>query len=216
MVGFITSAVASERLEAIRQEIPPAVELLVVSKKQSPATLIPFIEAGQRLFGENRVQEALEKWPALRKRFPDCELHLIGRLQTNKVVQSLNVFDAIHSLDRVKLIEALVKHRRFFRPNFYLLIQVNFAGETQKGGVAPENLTSFIDLCNTQQLPIQGLMTLPPQDEDPKPYFEQLKALADKHNLPRISMGMSADYRQAITCGSTIVRLGTALFTDSL
>jgi pyridoxal phosphate enzyme (YggS family) len=204
------------RWQNLRQEIPPAVDLLVVSKKQSPESLIPLLQAGQRLFGENRVQDTAAKWPLLRESFPDCQLHLIGHLQTNKVAQALTLFDAIHSLDRPKLAESLAHHRQLFRPHFYLLLQVNLAGEVQKGGISPSELTPFIDFCiHTLNLPVQGLMTLPPQDKDPEPYFKELKTLADRYHFSKISMGMSADYRQAIACGSTIVRIGTALFAKT-
>lgn len=203
------------RWQHLRQEIPPTVDLLVVSKKQSSESLIPLLEAGQRLFGENRVQEAATKWPPLRENFPDCQLHFIGHLQTNKVAQALTLFDAIHSLDRPKLAQTLAQHRHLFRPNFYLFLQVNLAGETQKSGISPTELASFVGLCKTLNLPVQGLMTLPPQDQDPEPHFKELKTLADQYHLPKISMGMSADYHQAIACGSTIVRIGTALFAKA-
>jgi len=203
------------RWQSLCQEIPPTVELLVVSKKQSSESLQLLLQAGQRLFGENRIQEAITKWPVLRENFPDCQLHFIGRLQTNKVTQALTLFDAIHSLDRPKLAEALAQHRYLFRPYFYLLIQVNLAGETQKGGIAPAELSSFVDLCRNLELPVQGLMTVPPKDKNPEPYFKDLKRLADDYHFAKVSMGMSTDYHQAIACGSTLIRIGTTLFEKS-
>lgn len=203
------------RWQGLRQEIPPSVELLVVSKKQPPELLLFLLQAGQRLFGENRVQEAATKWPPLRTDFPDCQLHFIGHLQTNKVAQALPLFDAIHSLDRPKLAEALAQHRHLFRPHFYILVQVNLAGEVQKGGVLPEELGFFIDFCNTLNLPVRGLMTLPPKDKNPELYFKELKRLADHYHFLHLSMGMSGDYQQAIAHGSTLIRIGTALFAKA-
>jgi pyridoxal phosphate enzyme (YggS family) len=165
------------------------------------------------VFGENRVQEASAKWPALRAEFPDVELHLIGALQSNKAREAVELFDAIHSLDRPKLAHALHAEigRTHRRPT--LFIQVNTGEEPQKAGVAPEDAAGFIALCRDELgLPVQGLMCIPPADEAPAPHFALLRTLAHAHSLPCLSMGMSADFETAIRFGATHVRVGSAIF----
>lgn len=196
--------------------IPGAVTLLAVSKNQPLEAILPILEAGHRLFGENRVQEAARKWPILRTQYSDSRLHLIGSLQTNKVRQALQLFDVIETIDRPSLILALVKE--WDNPNrrtSKILIQVNTGHEPQKGGVFIDDLPTLIDLCRAHGLPLMGLMCIPPAHEDPSPHFQQLAVLAKMHQLPDLSMGMSDDYLVAIAKGATWVRIGSALFSKS-
>lgn len=193
--------------------LPESVALVAVSKTQPAEAVLQAYAAGQRLFGENRVQEASVKFTPLRATCPDIHLQLIGPLQTNKVSDAVRLFDSIATLDRPKLAEtlaqAMAKHNR--RPA--LFIEVNLAAEPQKTGIAPEELPAFLeDCCERLHLPVVGLMCLPPHNQDPRPHFEQLARLAEQAGLPECSMGMSADFETAIACGSTQVRLGTALF----
>jgi pyridoxal phosphate enzyme (YggS family) len=192
---------------------PAAVTLVAISKTFAPERIRPVLEAGHRTFGENRVQEAAAKWPGLRAAFPDLALHLVGHLQTNKVREAVALFDVIETVDRPKLARALCREmeRSGRRPACY--VQVNTGEEPQKGGVAPGEAGALIAACRDQyRLPLQGLMCLPPIDQDPVPHFEMLRALAARHRLAVLSMGMSADFEAAIRCGATHVRLGTAIF----
>lgn len=189
-----------------------APELLVVSKNQPISEIIPLLTLGHRFFGENRVQEALQKWPLLKDQYPDIKLHLIGPLQTNKVRLALELFDGIESLDRPKLAETLAHHW----PNTKskkLLIQINTGLEPQKSGVTVRDFPNLYRLCHEELcLPVTGLMCIPPQNQDPMPHFQLLATLARDYQLPDLSMGMSQDYPQAIACGASWVRIGTALF----
>jgi PLP dependent protein len=192
---------------------PTAVALIAVSKTVDTDGLLPALEAGQRRFGENYVQEAKAKWPALRTRFPDLKLHMIGPLQSNKAADAVALFDVIHTLDRLSLAAALAKAcaRSGRRPR--LLAQVNTGEEPQKGGLSPALLPPFLAECrDTHGLTIEGLMCIPPADEPPSAHFGLLAKLADRHGLPLLSMGMSADYAEAIQCGATHVRVGSAIF----
>lgn len=212
----------AERLAAIRQRIEAAARaagrgddptLVAVSKTFDADDIRPLIAAGQRVFGENRVQEAAGKWPALREETPGIELHLIGPLQTNKLKQALELFDVFHTLDRMRLAEALVKAREAGTVLPDLFVQVNIGNEPQKAGVLPGEADRFIETCrDTMKLPVIGLMCIPPVEEDPEPYFKQLAEMAARHGLPNLSMGMSADFEVAIRCGATHVRVGSALF----
>jgi hypothetical protein len=186
------------------------VTLIAVSKTQGPAAIEALIAAGQREYGENRVQEAQDKWPALRARHPDVRLHLIGRLQSNKAEDAVALFDAIHSVDRPSLAAALAKAmaRTGRRPDCFL--QVNVGDEPQKGGCAVADLPALI--AAAQGLPVVGLMCIPPAEVEPAPYFALLAKLARRHGLTGLSMGMSADYESAVMIGATHVRVGTALF----
>ena len=193
------------------QGMGDAITLLAVSKTKPTAAIQPFIDLGQRHFGENRVQEAAEKWPALKQSHDDIELHLIGPLQTNKVKQILGLFDVVQTLDREKLARELAKH--VDHPAFpRLYIQVNTGAESQKSGILPENLAAFHRLCLDLGLSIEGLMCLPPIDAAAGPHFALLGKLAAKIGVDRLSMGMSGDYRTAIALGATHIRVGTALF----
>ncbi|HYJ30562.1 MAG TPA: YggS family pyridoxal phosphate-dependent enzyme [Allosphingosinicella sp.] len=215
---------ASERLEAVRAGIARAaalarrpveeVTLIAVSKTHEADAIRPLIDAGQRAFGENRVQEAQAKWPVLKVEAPDVRLHLIGRLQSNKAEDAVLLFDAIHSVDRPSLAAALAAAmaKTGRRPDCFL--QVNVGEEPQKGGCAPADLPALLDAAAVAGLPVAGLMAIPPLDVEPAPYFALLARLARRHGLIGLSMGMSADYETAVTIGATHVRVGTALFGE--
>ncbi|HTW51445.1 MAG TPA: YggS family pyridoxal phosphate-dependent enzyme [Stellaceae bacterium] len=190
-----------------------AVTLVAVSKTNPQSIVRAALAAGQRVFGENRVQEALEKFPELRNEFPDLALHLIGPLQTNKVKEAVAHFDVIETVDRLRLAEALAREmeRAGRRPS--CLIEVNTGEEPQKAGVFPAEADDFITDCrNRLGLPIEGLMCIPPHDEEPAPHFALLREIARRHDLAVRSMGMSADFETAIRFGATHVRVGTAIF----
>ncbi|WP_010299992.1 YggS family pyridoxal phosphate-dependent enzyme [Candidatus Odyssella thessalonicensis] len=191
----------------------PDVEVMAASKMQPVASIRQLLDYGHRFFGENRVQEALAKWPALLQEFSDCRLHLIGPLQTNKVKAALQLFHGIEVIDRLTLVDALVKYLK--RPTTRtreFLIQINIGEEPQKAGVAPAEFITLYHYCQEKGLPIQGLMCVPPAKQDPTPYFQHMQQLADQVNLKILSMGMSQDYTCAVRYGSTRIRLGTALF----
>lgn len=189
-----------------------AVELIAVSKTFGPDAIVPLIEAGQRSFGENRVQEAEAKWPALRARWPDLRLHMVGQLQSNKAAAAVALFDAIHSVDRPSLVRALghAMAAAGRRPDCW--IQVNIGEEPQKGGCAIGDLPALLGEARGAGLPVVGLMAVPPAGLEPAPYFALLAELARRHALARLSMGMSADYEVAVQLGATEVRVGSALF----
>lgn len=213
---------ASQRLAEVREKIaraarisdrkPDAITLIAVSKTQGADAIRPLIAAGQRVFGENRVQEAAGKWPQLKADIPDLQLHLVGQLQSNKADEAVTLFDAIHSLDRPSLVSALAKamDRSGRRPDCF--VQVNIGAEAQKGGCAIEALPPLLADARAAELPVAGLMCVPPLDVEAAPYFALLAKLARDHGLVGLSMGMSGDYETAVTIGATHVRLGTALF----
>ena len=189
------------------------VGLVAVSKTQPQEAIEAAIAAGQMLFGENRVQEAAAKFPALRQRHPGLRLHLIGPLQTNKIRDAVALFDAIETVDREKLARGLAAEmaRSGRRPD--CLIQVNIGHEPQKAGVLPAALAALVALCRDElALPLAGLMAIPPVDQPAAPHFAKLAELANRHRLPVLSMGMSADFEAAIRAGATLVRVGTAIF----
>ena len=189
------------------------VTLVAVSKIHTAETIIPVLADGQRIFGENRVQEAAEKWPSLKEKYEGIYLHLIGPLQTNKVRQAVQLFDVIETVDRPKLAKAIARicEEEGKYPDIY--IQINTGHEEQKAGMSPENADEFIRLCRDDlKLPVKGVMCIPPFDEDPTDHFKLLKQIADRNHLSIISMGMSGDYEKAIENGATHVRVGTALF----
>lgn len=203
---------ALRRAEALARRPNGATTLIAVSKTQPAEAIMPLIAAGQRDFGENRVQEAQDKWPALKVEAPDVRLHLIGQLQSNKAPDAVALFDAIHSVDRPSLVDALgaAMTRAGRRPDCF--VQVNLAAEDQKGGCAPGDLAALLDRTRAAGLPVVGLMTLPPADMEAAPYFALLAKLARDHGLTGLSMGMSGDYATAASLGATHVRVGTALF----
>jgi pyridoxal phosphate enzyme (YggS family) len=215
--------VAAMSLEEITARLDAAVEragrpagsvtLVAVSKVQPAERVAAVIDAGQRVFGENRVQEAEERWPPFQARHPDLSLHLVGPLQTNKLVRALDLFDAIHSLDRDRLARKLADavQERGGCPD--LFVQVNTGREPQKAGIAPEALDGFVAACRgTYGLPLLGLMAIPPVDAPAGPHFTALREMAARNGLSGLSMGMSDDFEEAVACGATHVRIGSALF----
>jgi len=192
---------------------PRTIELVAVSKTFDAPDIQPLLDAGQRVFGENRVQEAARKWPALRMRYPDIVLHLIGPLQTNKVAEAVALFDVIETIDREKVARAVAAEKRKQAKATRLFIQVNIGEEPQKAGIPPADADAFIALCRDGLgLEIDGLMCIPPAGDDPAPYFTRLADLARRNRIAALSMGMSADYPLAIALGATHVRVGSAIF----
>ncbi|OYQ36469.1 YggS family pyridoxal phosphate-dependent enzyme [Niveispirillum lacus] len=192
---------------------PGAARLIAVSKVQPVEKMDAALAAGHRLFGENRVQEAKAKFPAARERYPDIELHLIGPLQTNKVKEAVALFDVIQTLDRPRLAAALAEEGRKRGRLPRLFVEVNVGAEPQKAGIPPSDLPAFLEECRAVHgLSIDGLMCIPPADQDPTPHFALLCDLAKRHGLAEVSMGMSGDYEQAVAQGATFVRVGTAIF----
>lgn len=186
--------------------------LVAVSKTHPAEAIEPLIEVGCRVFGENRVQEAKDKWPALRERHPDVALHLVGRLQSNKAEEAVALFDAIHSLDRPSLVGALAKAMDKTGRQVPCFVQVNIGAEEQKGGVALSELPALLAQARAADIPLAGLMCVPPFGIEPAPFFALLDKLARDHGLSGRSMGMSGDFETAIMLGATHVRVGTALF----
>lgn len=211
-----------DRLNATRDAIaraardcgrdPQGVSLVCVTKTFPAEDMLPLLEAGQRVFGENRVQEARAKWPSLRAAYPDMELHLLGPLQSNKVAEAVETFDVIESVDREKIAQALAAEIKKQNKPLRLLVQVNTGAEPQKAGVLPQEADAFIRLCReTHGLAIEGLMCVPPVDEQASPHFALLADIAARSGLTTLSMGMSADFEQAIQLGATHVRVGSAI-----
>jgi PLP dependent protein len=219
----LARATPADRLAAVRREIaaacreakrdPASVTLVAISKTFGAEAIAPVIAAGQQVFGENRVQEAKAKWPALRERHPGLELHVVGPLQSNKAKEAVALFEAIHSVDRTSLAEALAKEiaRQGRQPT--LFVEINTGAEPQKAGVLPEETDAFLEACReTHGLAIAGLMCIPPADEPPAPHFALTAKIARRNGLRLLSMGMSADFALAIQFGATHVRVGTAIF----
>lgn len=213
---------AASRLAEVRSNIarvckparrkPEDVTLIAVSKTHEAGAIAPLIAAGQRVFGENRVQEAQGKWPALKAAHPDIELHLIGQLQSNKAEEAVALFDVIHSLDRPSLLAALAKAMDKTGRRVPCFVQVNIGDEPQKGGCPIAELPAFLEAVRASGIPLAGLMCIPPADTEAAPFFAFLAKLAADHGLTGLSMGMSGDYETAVMLGATHVRVGTALF----
>lgn len=213
---------AATRLADIRSNIakvckparrsPDDVTLIAVSKTHDAPAIQPLIDAGQRVFGENRVQEAQSKWPALRDGYTDIELHLIGQLQSNKADEAVALFDMIHSLDRPSLLTALAKAMDKAGKRVPCFVQVNIGDEAQKGGCPISDLPAFLGAVRAADVPLAGLMCIPPADTEAAPFFALLAKLAADHGLTSLSMGMSGDYETAVMLGATHVRVGSALF----
>ena len=206
----ITTRIAAAEQKAGRA--PGSVKLLAVSKVQPNERVAHVLQQGHRIFGENRVQEAAGKWPGFRDQFAGIELHLIGPLQTNKLGQALDLFDAIHTLDREKLSRKLADAVQTRGTCPELFIQVNTGQEPQKAGVLPTDADAFITTCRTMDLPIAGLMAIPPVDEEPSLHFALLAKIAKRNGLTGLSMGMSGDFERAIALGATHVRVGSGVF----
>jgi pyridoxal phosphate enzyme (YggS family) len=212
-----------ERLAEVRAKIAEAeagagrtsgsVQLVAVSKTFDAEAIRPAIAAGQRVFGENRVQESERKWPALKVEAPDIELHLIGPLQSNKAAEAVALFDVIETVDREKIARAIAAELNRQERSVRLYVQVNTGLEPQKAGIAPDDTLAFVALCRDELgLSIEGLMCIPPADENPGPHFALLAKLAGRCGVTKLSMGMSADYETAIAFGATSVRVGSAIF----
>lgn len=220
----MTGASPAERLDEAKSRIaraarlagrdPDEIILIAVSKTHGPDGIRPLIEAGQRDFGENRVQEAQAKWPGLKAEAPDVRLHLIGTLQSNKAEDAVALFDSIHSVDRPSLVAALARAMAKLGRRLDCFLQVNIGDEPQKGGCAVADLPALLDESRAAGLPLAGLMAIPPVDVEPAPYFALLAKLARRHGLAGLSLGMSTDYETAVMIGATHVRVGTALFGE--
>lgn len=218
----MTTASRHPALDAIRARIlaaetaagraPGSVTLIAVSKVQPAARVEAVLAAGHRVFGENYVQEAQGKWPGWRADFPDVQLHMIGPLQTNKLNAALRLFDAIHTLDRPSLATRLAGAVQRGAACPQLFVQVNTGREPQKAGILPEALDGFLNDCRGMDLPVAGLMCIPPDDADPVPHFRALRGMAGANGLPLLSMGMSGDFESAIAEGATHIRVGSAIF----
>lgn len=202
------------RAATLAKRDPADVQLVAVSKGQPVELIEELIAAGQRDFGENRVQEALAKWPALLARYPDIRLHGIGQLQSNKAAEAGRLFDVIHSVDRMSLIGALVKEAAKVERRPAVYVQVNIGEEQQKGGCAIGEVGTLIEAVRGSPLPLAGLMAIPPQGVEASPFFALLAKVARRHDVTGISMGMSGDYKAAVMLGATAVRVGGALFED--
>lgn len=219
-----TSETSADRLTAIRTRMLAAaklarrpsedIHLIAVSKTRSVEDIEPLILEGQKLFGENRVQEAASKWPALKERHPGVELHLIGQLQSNKAEEAAALFDVIHSVDRLSLITALGKAMQKLQRAVPCFIQVNIGAEEHKGGCSVAELPDLIMAAQVAEIPLAGLMCIPPAHVEAAPFFALLAELAERHGLPQLSMGMSDDFETAIMLGATHIRVGTALFGE--
>ena len=218
-----TDSGCAARLAEVRGKIAAAavgagrdaseVSLIAVSKTFEAPEILPVLESGHRLFGENRVQEAKGKWPALKAQYPDVRLHLIGPLQSNKAGEAVGLFDAIHSIDREKIARAIADEMRKQGRKLELFIQVNTGEEAQKAGVMPHELPALVELCRDElKLEVAGLMCIPPVDEEPAIHFALLDKLAAAHGFKALSMGMSDDYETAVAFGATHVRVGSAIF----
>ncbi|MBM1555110.1 YggS family pyridoxal phosphate-dependent enzyme [Sulfitobacter mediterraneus] len=208
----ITSRISHAEQDAGRQ--PGSVKLIAVSKVQPNERVEGVLKQGHRCFGENKVQEAAGKWPDFKDRFDGVDLHLIGPLQSNKTRQAMELFDVIHSLDRPKLAKAIARIAQEIGRCPDLFIQVNTGEEPQKAGVLPSETDAFVAECRALDLPIKGLMCIPPADEEPSLHFALLAKITKRNDLAGLSMGMSSDFERAIALGATHVRVGSAIFGD--
>ena len=219
-----TPETSADRLTAIRTRINAAaklvrrpsedIHLIAVSKTRSAEDIAPLILEGQMLFGENRVQEAAQKWSALKEQHAGIQLHLIGQLQSNKTEEAVALFDVIHSVDRLSLVIALGKAMQKLRRAVPCFIQVNIGAEAQKGGCSVAELPDLLKAAQESDIPVAGLMCIPPANVEAAPFFALLAELSARHGLPQLSMGMSEDFETAIMLGATHIRLGTALFGE--
>ena len=204
-----------KNLELIKKEIAVKsnIKIVAVTKTFPISHILPIINIGHEDFGENKVQEAVEKWTNIKQDFPNIKLHLIGKLQTNKVKFALPLFDYIHSLDSIKLANKIAneQHKKNFKPKLY--IQVNIGNEPQKSGISPTEIKNFYEKCTKEyNLNVVGLMCIPPYGQDPKPFFREMQILSDNLKLKDLSMGMSDDYLEALNLGSTTIRIGSKIF----
>ena len=215
---------SADRLKAIRARMAAAaklarrpsedIHLIAVSKTRSVEDILPLILQGQMLFGENRVQEAAQKWPALKEQHSGIQLHLIGQLQSNKAEEAVALFDVIHSVDRLSLVIALGKAMQKLQRAVPCFIQVNIGAEAQKGGCSVAELPDLLKAAQESNIPVEGLMCIPPAEVEAAPFFALLAELSARYGVPRLSMGMSDDFETAIMLGATHIRVGTALFGE--
>ena len=216
---------AVERLMVIQSEIKELLiknnsqdrdlNIIIICKTFSMDKILPLIDAGHVHFGENKVQEAELKWKEVKEKHPNIKLHMVGKLQTNKVKTALNVFDYIHSVDNYRLGEKIVKYEKELNKKIKTFVQVNVGEESQKSGISPKNVNQFVNHCkNSLSLNIIGLMCLPPIDDNPEKYFLHLNQLRNQTDLCHLSMGMSNDYQTAIKCGSTFLRIGSKILGE--
>jgi len=214
-----------ERLIAIQSEIKELLiknnsqnkelNIIIVCKTFSMNKILPLIDAGHIHFGENKVQEAELKWKEVKQRYSNIKLHMVGKLQTNKVRTALKIFDYVHSVDNYKLAEKITKYEKELNKRIKTFVQVNVGEESQKSGISPKNVNQFVDYCkNSFRLNIIGLMCLPPINDNPEKYFLHLNQLRDQTDLCHLSMGMSSDYQTAIKCGSTFLRIGSRILGE--
>lgn len=211
-MGLIDIQQRVEKAAVLAGRDPKTVHLIAVSKVQPNARVEEVLRLGHRVFGENRVQEAAHKWPAFKETYENVELHLIGPMQSNKVRQAMELFDVIHTVDRPKIAQAIarIKGETGTCPRLY--IQVNTGAEPQKAGVLPDDADAFIHMCRDLGLSIEGLMCIPPSDQDPASHFALLAQIAKRNDVAEVSMGMSGDFETAIAQGATYVRVGSAIF----
>ncbi|MCM8558068.1 YggS family pyridoxal phosphate-dependent enzyme [Sphingomicrobium sediminis] len=202
-------ALAAKR--AGRKDLPT---LIAVSKKHDADAIRPLLEAGHRDFGESRVQEAQDKWPGLLEEYPDARVHMIGQLQSNKAADAMALCASIHSLDRMSLLKSITKEAEKTGNCPDLFVQVNIGGEEQKGGVAVDGLGDFLAKVRERELPLKGLMCIPPADLEASPFFALMAELARRHDVTGLSMGMSGDYEDAVMLGATHLRIGSAIFGE--
>jgi len=214
-----------ERLRVIQSEIKELLiknnsqnkdlNIIIICKTFSMDKILPLIDAGHVHFGENKIQEAESKWKEVKEKHPNIKLHMVGKLQTNKVKAALNVFDYIHSVDNYRLGEKIVKYEKELNKKIKTFVQVNVGEESQKSGISPKNVNQFVNHCkNSLSLNIIGLMCLPPIDDNPEKYFLRLNQLKNQTDLSHLSMGMSNDYQTAIKCGSTFLRIGSKILGE--
>ncbi|MDC0146479.1 YggS family pyridoxal phosphate-dependent enzyme [Amylibacter sp.] len=213
----MTLSVINSKIEKTEKSSGRAIgstQLLAVSKVQPNERILNVLEQGHRVFGENKVQEALSKWPMFRESFSNVKVHLIGPLQSNKVKQAVELFDAIHTLDRLKLAQKLSKEIQIQGKAPEMFIQINTGEEEQKAGLIPSEADKFISDCISLDLPIKGLMVIPPINEEPSLHFSLLRKIAQRNGLAGLSMGMSNDFESAIAMGATHIRVGSAIFGE--
>ena len=203
------------KLKQLKLDIPQTPKIIAVSKTFSVENILPLVEYGHDHFGENKVQEALEKWPKIKESYPKLKLHMVGKIQSNKVKFLLPVFDYLHSLDNIKVAEKIFLEENKNNKKLKIFIQINIGNEPQKSGINIEDLDEFYLTCvNEFNLNIVGLMCLPPSPKDPKEYFILLNKISQKLNLKELSMGMSNDYLDAAQCGATYLRIGSKIFGE--
>ena len=213
----MTLSVINSRIEKAEKSsvrVIGSTQLIAVSKIQPNSRVLSVLKQGHQIFGENKVQEAMGKWPMFREQFPNIKVHLIGPLQSNKVKQAVSLFDAIHTLDRLKLAQKLSNEVQLQNKAPELFIQINTGEEEQKSGVIPSEADQFIKDCISLDLPIKGLMVIPPINEEPSLHFGLLRTIAQRNGLDGLSMGMSSDFESAIAMGATHIRVGSAIFGE--